>query len=93
MVMRPIRALALTTLGAFGGFAAAAAVVKRMLPSSGGEDSDELALVAVFDGIDLTNRATAFRAPSAVARRCASPTHRFPGTERYRSVPSCCLPR
>ena len=67
MVMRPIRALALTTLGAFGGFAAAAAVVKRMLPSSGGEDSDELALVAVFDGIDLTNRATAFRGGSVLA--------------------------
>ena len=65
--MRPIRALALTTLGAFAGFAAAAAGVTRMHPSSGGEESDELALVAVFDGIDLTNRATAFRGGSVLA--------------------------
>ena len=66
-MVRPIRALALTILGAFAGFAAAAAVVKRMVPSRGGEESDELALVAVFDGIDLTNRATAFRGGSVLA--------------------------
>ena len=65
--MRPIRALALTTVGAFVGFAAAAAVVKRMVPSRGDEDSDELALVAVFDGIDLTNRASEFRGGSVLA--------------------------
>ena len=65
--MRPIRALALTTFGAFAGFAAAAAVVKRMVPSRGDEESDELALVAVFDGIELKSRAAAFRGGSVLA--------------------------
>jgi hypothetical protein len=65
--MRPIRAAALTTLGAFAGFAGAAAVAKRSLPSRGDESSDELALVAIFDGIDLKSRAAAFRGGSVLA--------------------------
>ena len=65
--MRPIRAAALTTLGAFAGFAGAAAVAKRTLPSRGDESSDELALVAIFDGIDLKSRAAAFRGGSVLA--------------------------
>jgi hypothetical protein len=67
VVVRPIRALLLILLGLVGGLAAAAAAVKRALPSEGDEESDELALVAVFDGIDLTSRATAFRGGSALA--------------------------
>ncbi len=65
--MRPIRALALTTLGVFGGFAGAAAVAKHAVPSRGDESSDELALVAIFDGIDLKSRAAAFTGGSMLA--------------------------
>ena len=50
-----------------GGFAAAAAVAKRALPSRGGEDSDEVGLVAIFDGIELKNGASAFRGGSVLA--------------------------
>ena len=57
----------LTTVGAVAGFAAAAALAKRALPSRGSEDSDELALVAIFDGIDLKNRASAFTGGSVLA--------------------------
>jgi len=53
------------TVGAFAGFAATAAVAKRALPSRGGEESDELALVAVFDGIELKSRSSSFRGGSA----------------------------
>ena len=67
MVVRPIRALALTTVGATAGFMAAAAFVKRAVRSRGDEESDELALVAVFDGIELTSRATSFRGGSVLA--------------------------
>jgi hypothetical protein len=57
----------LTSVGAVAGFAAAAALVKRALPSRGGEESDELALVAIFDGIDLKSRASAFTGGSVLA--------------------------
>jgi hypothetical protein len=66
-VVRPIRALALTTVGSVAGFMAAAAFVKHAVPSRGNEESDELGLVAVFDGIELTNRAAAFRGGSVLA--------------------------
>ena len=46
---------------------AAAAFVKHAVPSRGNEESDELGLVAVFDGIDLTSRATSFRGGSVLA--------------------------
>ena len=49
------------------GVAIAAAFAKRAMPSRGDEDSDELALVAVFDGIDLKSRARAFRGGSLLA--------------------------
>ena len=65
--MRPVRALALTTVGSFAGFMAAAAFVKHAVPSRGDEESDELGLVAVFDGIDLTSRAASFRGGSVLA--------------------------
>jgi hypothetical protein len=65
--VRPIRALALTTVGSVAGFMAAAAFVRHAFPSRGGEESDELALVAVFDGIDLTNRSASFRGGSVLA--------------------------
>lgn len=45
----------------------ASAFVKRALPSSGHEESDELGLVAIRDGIRLKSRATAFRGGSMLA--------------------------
>src|SRR5262245_54706264 len=65
--MRPFRALGLMTVGAYAGFVAAAQLVKRAFPSVGDETSDEVQLVAVFDGVDLKSRATAFRGGSMLA--------------------------
>lgn len=65
--MRLLRALVIFKLGAWAGVATAAAFVKRAVPSRGEEDSDELSLVAVFDGIELKSRATAFRGGSMLA--------------------------
>jgi hypothetical protein len=64
VVVRPIRALALIIIGSVAGFMAAAAFVKRVLPSRGDEESDELALLAVFDAIELTSRSSSFRGGS-----------------------------
>ena len=66
-MMRTLRALLLFKLGAVAGIAAAAAVVKRAVPSRGDEESDEVSLVAVFDGIELKSRATSFRGGSMFA--------------------------
>lgn len=49
------------------GVAIAAAFAKRAVHSRGDEDSDEVALVAIFDGIDLKSRARAFRGGSILA--------------------------
>jgi hypothetical protein len=65
--MRGLRGLVLFKLGAIVGFAAATAFVKRAVPSRGDEESDEVALVAVLDGIDLKSRAKAFRGGSMLA--------------------------
>jgi len=65
--MHLVRSLLTFKLGVAVGMATAAAFVKRAVPSRGGEDSDELSLVAVFDGIDLTSRATAFKGGSMLA--------------------------
>ena len=65
--MRPLRTLLVFKLGALVGMFAAAAFIKRALPSRGDEESDELALVAVFDGIDLKSRAKGFKGGSALA--------------------------
>lgn len=54
-------------LGAWAGMLAAAAYVRRTVPSVGDEDSDELSLVAVFDGITLKSRAVAFTGGSMLA--------------------------
>ena len=65
--MRPIRALSLVTLGVFAGFVAAAAALRRVLPSRGDAGSDEVALVAVLNGVQLKSRATAFRGGTMLA--------------------------
>lgn len=62
--MRLLRSLLLLKLGFLSGVAASAAIMKRVLPSSGDQESDELALVAIFDGIQLESRSTAFRGGS-----------------------------
>jgi hypothetical protein len=65
--MRLLRTLVLVELGAWAGMAAAAAFVKRAVPSHGDEESDEVSLVAVFDGVDMKSRAKAFRGGSMLA--------------------------
>jgi hypothetical protein len=65
--MRLLRALVIFKLGAVAGMAAAAAFVKRAVPSRGEEDSNEVSLVAVFDGIELESRAKAFTGGSLLA--------------------------
>ena len=47
--------------------AATAAFVKRIMPSRGEAESDELGLVAIFDGIEFESRAKAFRGGSVLA--------------------------
>jgi hypothetical protein len=47
--------------GLLTGLTAAATVARLFIPSRGDEDSDELALVAISNGIELESRATAFR--------------------------------
>ena len=65
--MRLLRSLGFTTVGFFAGFAAAAAAIKRVLPSRGDADSDEVRLVAIFDGAKLQSRSQAFRGGSMLA--------------------------
>ena len=65
--MRLLRTLLVFKLGALAGMTAAALFVKRAIPSSGDEESDELKLVAVLDGIELESRAGAFRGGSMLA--------------------------
>ncbi len=62
--MRLLRTLLLLKLGAWVGMLVAAAIAKRAVPSRGDEESDELALVAIFDGIELKSHAPAFRGGS-----------------------------
>lgn len=66
-VMRPLRGVLLFKLGAWAGMMAAAAFVRRAVPSRGDEESDELRLVAIFNGITLKSRAKAFTGGSMLA--------------------------
>jgi hypothetical protein len=54
-------------LGFYAGMLAAAALVKRALPSHGDEESDEVALMAILGGVELKSRAQAFRGGSMLA--------------------------
>ena len=65
--MRVLRSVLIFKLGVLTGLIAAASFVKRAVPSRGDEDSDELALVAVLNGIELTSRAESFRGGSMLA--------------------------
>ena len=62
--MRLLRGVLLFKLGFWAGMLASAALLKRMLPSRGDEESDEVALVAIRDGIELKSRSKAFRGGS-----------------------------
>ncbi len=62
-----MRSLLFFKLGVWAGLIAAAAFTRRAVPSLGSEESDDVALVAVFDGIDLANRSKAFRGGSMLA--------------------------
>ena len=62
--VRLIRGLLLFKLGFWAGMVASALLLKRALPSSGDEESDEIALVAALNGIELKSRAKAFRGGS-----------------------------
>jgi hypothetical protein len=65
--MRVFRTIGLTVGGFVGGFVVAAIAAKSALPSRGGAESDELGLVAIFDGIQLESHATAFRGGTMLA--------------------------
>jgi hypothetical protein len=65
--MAALRSLLIFKLGVWVGMMGAAAFVKRAVPSRGDEDSDDLALVAVFDGIELKSRASEFNGGSMLA--------------------------
>jgi hypothetical protein len=62
--VRLLRGLLLFKLGFWAGMLASATLLKRVLPSRGDEESDELALVAIRDGIELKSRSHAFRGGS-----------------------------
>jgi hypothetical protein len=62
--MRLLRGLLLFKLGFWAGMFASAALLKRLLPSHGDEESDEVALVAILNGVELESRARAFRGGS-----------------------------
>ncbi|MGH3135464.1 MAG: hypothetical protein ACRDPV_03070 [Gaiellaceae bacterium] len=65
--MRLLRSLLLFKLGFWAGMFASAALMKRVLRSRGDAESDEVALVAIFDGIELKSHALAFRGGSMFA--------------------------
>ena len=65
--MRVLRAAGLALLAFWAGLMTAAAVMRRVVRSRGDAESDDVALVAIFDGIDLESRAPAFRGGSMLA--------------------------
>jgi hypothetical protein len=65
--MSLLRRLLLFKLGALVGMIVAAAFFKRIVRSRGDAESDELALVAILEGVQLESRAKAFRGGSMLA--------------------------
>lgn len=65
--MRLIPKLTALLLAFSAGIAATAALVKRVVPSRGDSESDEVALVAIYDGIEMKSRASAFRGGSMLS--------------------------
>ena len=62
--VRVLRAVLLFKLGFWTGMLASAVFMKRMFPSRGDAESDEVALVAILDGVAVKSRAQAFRGGS-----------------------------
>ena len=65
--MRALRSLVIFKVGVWVGMMAAAAFVKRAVPSRGDEDSDDLSLVAVMEGVELKSRSQGFKGGSMLA--------------------------
>ncbi len=65
--VRFLRAVLLFKLGFWAGMVTSAAIVKRAFPSQGDEESNELRLVAIQNGVELKSRAQAFRGGSMLA--------------------------
>ena len=65
--MHALRSLSIFLFGTWAGVMASAAFAKRAVPSRGDEESEELSLAAIFDGIELKSRAQAFRGGSLLA--------------------------
>jgi len=65
--VRLLRSILIFKIGLYAGLAAAAALMKRSLASRGDEESDEVALVAIFDGVKLQSRARGFKGGSMLA--------------------------
>jgi hypothetical protein len=59
--VRLVRAIFVFKLGFWTGTIASALLMKRMFPSRGDAESDEVALVAILNGVELESRAQAFR--------------------------------
>ena len=62
--MRLFRALLLFKLGFWAGTLTSAALLQRAFPSRGDEESDEVRLVAILNGVAIRSRAQAFRGGS-----------------------------
>jgi len=65
--VRVLRTATAAFVGFWAGVMVAALIVKRIVRSRGDAESDEVALVAIFDGIGFGSRATAFRGGSMFA--------------------------
>ena len=64
---RLIRTASLFFFVALAGFVGAAALMRGSLRTAGGATSDELAVVAILDGVELQSRSTEFRGGSVLA--------------------------
>lgn len=62
-----MRRALLFAAGFLAGLTAAAAVARALIPSIGDEESDEISLVAIANGVELRSRAAAFRGGSVSA--------------------------
>lgn len=68
MLLGLLRTLALLLAGSIAGFAGAAAILRGFLRTRGdAATSDDLALVTIFDGLELTNGSGSFRGGSILA--------------------------
>jgi hypothetical protein len=65
--MRGFRTLLALKVGFWLGMFASAAFARRVFPSQGDEESDEVALVAIQNGIGFGSRAKAFKGGSMLA--------------------------